>query len=71
MMSFHFPCKFELGNFVFVTEHLSVRHIIAQCGLLSHLRVSMYRYVCMYVCTFVGSCLATKILKAHTLKLEW
>ena len=50
MMSFHFPCKFELGNFVFVTEHLSVRRIIAQCGLLSHLE-----FLCtgMYVCTYV------------------
>jgi len=32
--------------------------------------VHVHAYTYMY-CTFVGSCLATKILKAHISKLKW
>ena len=31
----------------------------------------MYMYMYTHVHTFVGSCLATKILKAHISKLKW
>ena len=30
-----------------------------------------YMYIRTYVCTFVGSCLATEILKAYISKLKW
>ena len=43
------------------------------CSPLTTFDLMHAQYVCVYICTciFVGSCLATKILKAHISKLKW